>query len=61
MLGGDGAEDDDFRLRPESPAIDAGSDTAEYFGISGSTTADGERDSGPVDLGFHYDSSPRVP
>ena len=61
MLGGDGAEDDDFRLRLDSPAIDAGADTADYFGISGSATEDDLRDFGPVDLGFHYGASPRVP
>jgi hypothetical protein len=61
VLGGDGANDDDFRLRADSPAIDAGSDTPEWFGISGSATEGGQRDTGPVDLGFHYGASPRVP
>lgn len=60
-LGGDAAADDDFRLRLDSPAIDAGANTAEYFGISGSATEDGGRDTGAVDLGFHYGASPRVP
>ncbi len=63
VLGGDGADDDDFHLRmqPASPAIDAGSDTAVFFGISGSALGEGLGDSGPVDLGYHYDPSPRVP
>jgi hypothetical protein len=66
VLGGDGAADDDFHLSTGengavSAAIEAGSDTAEFLGISGAATEDGARDTGPVDLGYHYDASPRVP
>lgn len=67
LLGGDGAADDDFHLRsgddggPASPAIDAGLTTPEVLGISGSTAADGRRDTGRADLGYHYGASPRFP
>jgi len=47
----------DFRLRPESPAIDAGSGDVGELGIGGSTAEDGAPDRGVVDLGFHYDNS----
>ena len=64
ILGGAGSADDDFHLRdgtPASPAIDAGLATPEVLGISGSTAADGRRDTGLADLGYHYAASPRFP
>jgi hypothetical protein len=67
ILGGDGSADDDFHLRngadgtSVSLAIDAGLDTPEVLGISGSTASDGRRDTGLADLGYHYDASPRFP
>jgi parallel beta-helix repeat protein len=47
----------DYRLRDESPAIDAGGTIdalllQSLFALS--TTADGAPDSPPIDLGFHY-------
>lgn len=45
---------DDFRLLPNSPAIDAGVSTAVGLGLGGrSATSDGMPDVGPTDLGFH--------
>lgn len=46
----------DFRLQPDSPAIDAGGPIdglllQELFALS--TTADGEPDTPPIDIGFH--------
>lgn len=59
VLGARGADDDDFRLRPESPARDAGAEDVLAVGLTGSTepAAQGEAgppDNGPVDLGYHY-------
>ncbi|MBN1593403.1 MAG: right-handed parallel beta-helix repeat-containing protein [Candidatus Coatesbacteria bacterium] len=48
----------DYYLDPNSPCIDAGSQTADEAGLSTRTTqADGMADTGQVDMGFHY----RVP
>jgi len=45
----------DYYLDPDSPCIDAGSRSAEEAGLIGMTTqADGEPDTGTVDMGFHY-------
>ena len=45
----------DYYLDPESPCIDAGSQSAEEAGLSDRTTqTDGTPDSGIVDMGFHY-------
>ncbi len=45
----------DYYLHPDSPCIDAGSKSAEEAGLSEMTTqADGEPDTGTVDMGFHY-------
>lgn len=39
----------------DSPAVDAGSDTAAHFGINDKTTrSDNAPDTGVVDLGYHY-------
>lgn len=46
--------DEDFRLRPDSPAIDYGPATVDEVGISGSTRADGLPDTGIVDAGYHF-------
>ena len=46
-------EVNDFRLRPDSPAIDAGYADTDVVGISGSVLASGQRDQGVADLGFH--------
>jgi parallel beta-helix repeat protein len=63
VLGGDGFADDDFHLQQlasgqgeDSPAVDWGRDrTAEEAGVADrSTRTDNRRDSGWVDLGFHY-------
>jgi len=53
----DRAADDDFRLRADSPALDAGSTTVTRLGITGSAAAGGAVDQGTVDLGYHYDAS----
>jgi parallel beta-helix repeat protein len=48
---------DDYRLRLDSPAIDAGSDTSTRLDLRGGTVLqDGARDMGPVDLGYHLES-----
>jgi hypothetical protein len=60
-LGGAGFADDDFHLRPGSPAIDAGSATALELGISGSAVAGATDDVGIVDLGFHYGATSGEP
>ncbi len=40
-----------------SPCIDAGSNTAAWWGLTNRTTrTDGANDTGPVDLGYHYPS-----
>ncbi|HUT03994.1 MAG TPA: right-handed parallel beta-helix repeat-containing protein [bacterium] len=45
----------DYYLHPNSPCIDAGSQSAEEAGVSDRTTqADGTPDSGTVDMGYHY-------
>lgn len=45
-------------LSPDSPAIDAGSDTAAALGLDGMTTlTDNSPDTGKVDLGYHYSIS----
>lgn len=62
ILGEEGFRDDDFRLAhrrtgqaENSPAVDAGSDSAEALGVSNGTTAlDGLPDAGRADAGFHY-------
>lgn len=54
VLGDHGFADDDFRLRPDSAAIDAGSATARQLGVSGSAIEGVDGDDGIVDLGFHY-------
>ena len=44
-----------YYLDPDSPCIDAGSQSAEDAGLSERTTqADGTPDTGTVDMGFHY-------
>ena len=44
-----------FYLDSDSPCIDRGSNTAEYFGLSSKTVSpQGAPDSGIVDLGYHY-------
>ena len=44
-----------YHLASDSPAIDAGSRTAEAAGLANRTVrADGELDTGVVDLGYHY-------
>ena len=46
-----------YHLASDSPAIDAGSRTAEAAGLTARTVrADGELDTGKVDLGYHYTS-----
>lgn len=51
----------DFRLRSDSPAIDAGSEAAARLQLeTASARADGAPDDGAVDLGYHVDST-RVP
>jgi len=45
----------EFYLAPESPCIDAGSQSAVEAGLSDRTTqADGTPDTGTVDMGLHY-------
>jgi parallel beta-helix repeat protein len=45
----------DYHLQSSSPCIDAGSDTAANLGLDGATTqSDGTKDSGTVDMGYHY-------
>ncbi len=45
----------EYYLDPESPCIDAGSQSAEEAGLSDRTTqADGTPDAGTVDMGYHY-------
>jgi len=45
----------EFYLHPDSPCIDAGSQSAEDAGLSEMTTqADGMPDTGTVDMGYHY-------
>ncbi len=45
-----------------SPCVDAGSQTAAAAGLSGATTrADAVPDSGTVDLGYHFSTSPPPP
>ncbi len=63
ILAGDGYLDDDFRLRsgaPASPAIDAGREVAITLGISGFAAEGTTFDAALVDLGYHYDASPRI-
>jgi hypothetical protein len=54
VLGNDAFADDDFRVQPTSPAIDAGSAPAAELGISGSAVAGRSSDEDIVDLGYHY-------
>lgn len=54
VLGNDQFADDDFRVQPNSPAIDAGSAPAAELGISGSAVLELTGDEGIVDLGYHY-------
>ena len=45
----------EYYLHPDSPCIDAGSQSASAAGLSGRTTqTDGTPDTGTVDMGFHY-------
>ncbi|MBN1593197.1 MAG: right-handed parallel beta-helix repeat-containing protein [Candidatus Coatesbacteria bacterium] len=45
----------DYYLDPDSPCIDAGSQSAEDAGLSDRTTqADGTPDTGWIDMGYHY-------
>ena len=45
----------DYYLHPESPCIDAGSQSAQDAGLSDRTTlVKGTPDAGIVDMGFHY-------
>ncbi len=45
----------DYYLHPDSPCIDAGSQSASAAGLPNRTTqADGTPDTGQVDMGFHY-------
>jgi len=45
----------EYYLDPDSPCIDAGSQSAEEAGLSDRTTqADGTPDTGTVDMGYHY-------
>jgi parallel beta-helix repeat protein len=45
----------DFRLRSTSPALDRGSAPAGLFGLTeASARADGEPDTGTVDIGYHF-------
>jgi hypothetical protein len=59
VLGGAGWADDDLSLRQApaqaetSPAVDAGSDTVEALGVTGSTSSNGAADAGVADLGAH--------
>lgn len=46
-----------FRLRPGSPAIDAGYESIAVVQISGSTAESGAADAGRADLGFHYQAN----
>ena len=54
VLGGDGFEDDDFRLLPGSPALDHGPAGVATIGLTGGSSEDGTRDEGVVDAGYHY-------
>ncbi|NQT81498.1 hypothetical protein HQ563_00625, partial [bacterium] len=45
-----------FYLDSDSPCVDRGSDTAENLALASRTTIrTSERDSGTVDMGFHYE------
>jgi len=45
----------EYYLHPDSPCIDAGSQSAEQAGLSDRTTqVDSTPDTGQVDMGFHY-------
>nr|HDM59669.1 right-handed parallel beta-helix repeat-containing protein [Bacillota bacterium] len=45
----------EYYLHPDSPCIDAGSRSASAASLSNRTTqADGTRDTGTVDMGYHY-------
>lgn len=63
ILGLDGWQDDDFRLRqlpgqtPASPMVDAGSGPVSGLDIDGSTRTDGVADGGIADLGVHRGAS----
>ena len=59
VLGTDAISDDDFRVQPTSPAIDAGSAPAAELGISGSAVAGRSGDEGIVDLGYHSGADDR--
>ena len=52
------ADNGDFHLEPNSPALNAGTDSIDPALLDalqqGSTTADGSADVSPVDLGYHY-------
>lgn len=52
------AANGDYHLRPESPAIDAGTanigDALLAMLFDGTTTSDGVPDDPPVDIGYHY-------
>jgi parallel beta-helix repeat protein len=55
ILGIPGELDDNFHLALPSPVVNGGSDTATALGLNNaSTREDGGKDSGTVDLGFHY-------
>ncbi len=55
VLGGSGFADDNFRVDASSALIDAGTGTAASWGLDhGSIRQDGTRDTGTVDLGYHY-------
>ena len=64
VLGLEGWQDDDFRLRqlpgetPASPMVDAGSGPVSALDVGGTTRSDGVPDSGTADLGFHVDAPP---
>lgn len=42
----------------DSPLVDAGSDTAQNLGFTGTTRTDNVADTGTIDIGFHYNNSP---
>ncbi len=69
ILGGLGYVDDDFHLslkatgQPgDSPAVNAGSDSARHLNLSrASTRTDGRLDRGVVDAGYHYGNDSPLP
>lgn len=60
LLGGEGFEDDNLRLQPNTPARDAGSAPAGELGITGSAIEGLAQDTGIVDVGFHYGASAEI-